>query len=86
MVRTGHLLEVARYYAKGLDATLAYYSSPTALTPVVRVHGDLGCEILGHYNADELRSHLEEMLDDGSFRAAEEGIWVTQEYVNPATG
>ena len=30
--------------------------------------------------------HLEEMLDDGSFRAIAEGIWVTHEDVNPATG
>ena len=36
-------------------------------------------EILGHYNADELGAHLEEMLDDGFFTATEEGIWVTHE-------
>ena len=43
-------------------------------------------EILGYYNAEELRVHLEEMLDDGSFTATEEGIWVTYEDVIPVTG
>ena len=42
--------------------------------------------ILGHYNAEHLGVHLEEMLDDGSFRAVDEGIWVTDEDVNLATG
>ena len=37
-------------------------------------------------NADELGVHLEEMLDDGSFIATEEGVWVTHEDVNPVTG
>ena len=26
------------------------------------------------------------MLDDGSFKATEEGVWVNHEDVNPATG
>ena len=43
-------------------------------------------EVLGHYNAEAFAVHLEEMLDDGSFRAIAEGIWVTHEDVNPATG
>ena len=43
-------------------------------------------EILGYYNAEELRVHLEEMFHDGSFRATYEGIWVTHEDVNPVTG
>ena len=43
-------------------------------------------ETLGHYNAEELGEHLEEMLDDGSFQATAEGVWVTHEDVNPATG
>ncbi len=30
--------------------------------------------------------YLQEMLDDGSFRATEEGVWVNHEDVNPATG
>ena len=43
-------------------------------------------EILGHYNAEDLGVHLEEMLDDGSFTATEEGIWVTYGDVIPVTG
>ena len=43
-------------------------------------------EILGHYNADDSAVHLQEMLDDGSFQATEEGVWVNHEDVNPATG
>ena len=35
--------------------------------------------------ADKLGAHLEEMLDDGTFRAALEGGWVTHEDVNPVT-
>ena len=49
---------------------------------VVRLDG----EILGNYNAEDLGVHLEEMLDDGSFTATEEGIWVTYEDMNPVTG
>ena len=41
---------------------------------------------MGHYNADALGVHREEMLDDGSFAATGKGIWVTHEDVNPATG
>ena len=78
---------VARYHAEGLDSTLAYYNNPDSVdaqwyafisTPEGR--------ILGHYNAEDLGVHLEEMLDDGSFTATEEGIWVTHEDVNPVTG
>ena len=43
-------------------------------------------EILGHYGAEDLGVYLEEMLDDGSFRATEEGIRVTCEDMYPATG
>ena len=43
-------------------------------------------EILGHYNAEDFAVHLQEMLDDGSFRATEEGVWVNHEDVNPVTG
>ena len=30
--------------------------------------------------------HLQEMLDDGSFQATEQGVWINHEDVNPATG
>ena len=45
-----------------------------------------GGEILGHYSAEDLGPHLQEMLADGTFTATEEGIWVTHENVNPVTG
>ena len=78
---------IARYHAEGLEETLAYYNDPKSVDAqwYVFVATPDG-EILGHYNADELGAHLEEMLDDGSFTATEEGIWVTHEDVNPATG
>ena len=78
---------IARYHAEGLEASLAYYNNPDNVDAqwYVFVATPEG-EILGHYNADDLGSHLEEMLEDGSFRATEEGIWVTHEDVNPATG
>ena len=43
-------------------------------------------EILGHYNAEDFAEHLQEMLDDGSFKATGEGAWVNHEDVNPANG
>ena len=78
---------IARYHAEGLDSTLAYYNSPDSVDAqwYVFVATPEG-EILGHYNADDLGVHLEEMLEDGSFQATEEGIWVTHEDVNPVTG
>ena len=78
---------IARYHAEGLEETLAYYNDPKSVDAqwYVFVATPDG-EILGHYNADELGAHLEEMLDDGSFTATEEGIWVTHKDVNPATG
>ena len=78
---------ISRYHADGLDATLAYYNSPDSVDTqwYVFVATPDG-EVLGHYNADDLGPHLEEMLEDGSFSATEEGVWVTHEDVNPATG
>ena len=78
---------IARYHADGLDSTLAYYNNPESVDAqwyvfVATPDGN----VLGHYNADDLGSYLEEMLDDGSFRATEEGVWVTHEDVNPVTG
>ena len=66
---------IARYHAEGLDSTLAYYNNPDSVDAqwYVFVATPDG-EILGHYNADDLGSHLEEMLEDGSFRATEEGL------------
>ena len=76
---------IARYHADGLDATLAHYNNPDSVDAqwYVFVATPEG-EILGHYNADDLGAHLEEMLDDGSFTAIEEGVWVTGEDVNPS--
>ena len=70
-----------------VGATLAYYNSPDSVDAqwYVFVATQDG-ELLGHYNAGELGQHLEEMLADGSFKATEDGIWVTHEDVNPATG
>ena len=78
---------IARYHEEGLEASLAYYNNPESVDAqwYVFVATPEG-EVLGHYNADDLGSHLEEMLEDGSFRATEEGLWVTHEDVNPATG
>ena len=78
---------IARYHADGLETTLAYYNSPDSVDAqwyvfIATPHS----EILGHYNAEDLGVHLEEMLGDGSFTATEEGAWVTHEDVNPATG
>ena len=71
---------IARYHAEGRGETLAYYNDPKSVDAqwYVFVATPDG-EILGHYNADELGAHLEEMLDDGFFTATEEGIWVTHE-------
>ena len=78
---------IARYHADGLEATLAYYNSRDSVDAqwYVFVATPDG-EVLGHHNAEAFAVHLEEMLDDGSFRATEEGIWVTHEDVNPVTG
>ena len=78
---------IARYHADGLEAALAYYNNPESVDAqwyvfVATPDGN----VLGHYNADDLGPHLEEMLEDGSFRATEEGLWVTHEDVNPVTG
>ena len=49
-----------------MEATLAYYSSPDSVDAQWYVFmATPDGEILGHYNAEELGSHLEEMLDDG---------------------
>ena len=77
---------IARYHEEGLEATLAYYNNPNSVDAqwYVFVATPDG-ETLGHYNAEDLGSHLVEMLDDGSFQASEEGICVTHEDVNPVT-
>lgn len=77
---------IARYRADGLETTLAYYNNPESVDAqwYVFVATPDG-EVLGHYNADDFAVHLQEMLDDGSFQATEEGVWVSHEDVNPAT-
>ena len=78
---------IARYHAEGLDSSLAYYNNPDSVDAQWYVFiATPDGNVLGHYNADDLGPHLEEMLDDGSFQATEEGIWVTHEDVNPVTG
>ena len=74
------------------EPTLAYYNDPNSNDPnsvdaqwhvfVATPEGG----VVGHYNAEDFAEHLREMLDDGSFRATEEGVWVNHEDVNPATG
>ena len=78
---------IARYHADGLDSTLAHYNDPHSVNAqwYVFVATPEG-EILGHYNAEDFAVHLQEMLDDGSFKATEQGVWVNHEDVNPATG
>ena len=78
---------IARYYADGLDPTLVYYNNPDSVDAqwYVFIATPEG-EVLGHYNAEEFAVHLQHMLDDGSFKATEEGVWVNHEDVNPATG
>ena len=68
---------IARYHAEGLEATLAYYDNPDSVDAqwYVFIATPEG-EVLGHYNAEDFAVHLQEMLDDGSFKATEEGIWV----------
>ena len=78
---------IARFHAEGLEATLVHYNSPDSVDAqwYVFIATPEG-EILGHYNAEDFAEHLQEMLDDGSFQATEEGVWVNHEDVNPATG
>ena len=59
---------IARYQAEGLEEILAYYSSLESVDGqwYVFVATPEG-EIVGHYNADGLAVHVQEMLDDGSF-------------------
>ncbi|MCY4583529.1 MAG: hypothetical protein OXE50_12165 [Chloroflexi bacterium] len=78
---------IARYSAAGLDATLAYYNDPESVDAQWYVFiATPDGEVLGHYNAEDFAVHLQEMLDDGSFQASEQGVWVNHEDVNPATG
>ena len=78
---------ISRYNARGLEATLAYYNNPDSVDAQWYVFiAAPGGQILGHYNADDFAPHLQEMLDDGSFTATEDGVWVNHEDVNPATG
>ena len=78
---------IDRYRAAGLEETLAYYKNADSVNGqwYVFIATPEG-EILGHYNSEDFASHLQEMLDDGSFRATEEGTWVNHEDVNPVTG
>ncbi len=78
---------IERYRSSGLNPTLAYYSDASSVDAqwYVFIATPEG-EILGHYNSEDFAAHLQEMLDDGSFRATQEGVWVNHEDVNPATG
>ena len=78
---------IARYQAVGLEGTLGYYNDTDSVDAqwYVFIATPEG-EIMGHYNAEGFAVHLQEMLDDGSFKATEAGAWVNHEDVNPATG
>ena len=78
---------IAHYHAEGVDDALAYYNNPDSADAqwYVFVATPEG-EVLGHYNAEDLGVHLEEMLGDGSFTASADGAGVTHEDVNPVTG
>ena len=70
-----------------MEATLAYYNGPDSVDAQWYVFiATREGEILGHYNAEDFAAHLQEMLDDGSFRATEDGVWLNHEDVNPTTG
>ena len=78
---------ISRYNAQGLEATLAHYNNPDSVDAQWYVFiAAPGGQILGHYNAEDFAPHLQEMLDDGSFEATGEGVWINHEDVNPATG
>ena len=78
---------IARFHAEGLEATLEHYNSAESVDAqwYVFIATPEG-EILGHYNAEDFAEHLQHMLDDESFRATKDGVWVNHEDVNPATG
>ena len=78
---------IARFHTEGLEATLEHYNSAESVDAqwYVLITTPEG-EVLGHYNAEDFAVHLQHMLDDGSFRATEEGVWVNHEDVNPTTG
>ncbi len=78
---------ITRYHSEGLETTLAYYNNPDSVDAqwYVFIATPEG-EVLGHYHAEDFAVHLQEMLDDGSFQATEQGVWVNHEDVNPATG
>ncbi len=78
---------IDRYRAAGLEPTLAYYNDPDNVDAqwYVFIATPEG-EILGHYNSEDFAVHLQEMLDDGSFKATADGVWVNHKDVNPATG
>lgn len=75
----GQPVRLLNYRSLSLPALLA-------LTVLVIFLATPEGEILGHYNAEDFVERLQKMLDDGSFRATEEGVWVNHEDVNPATG
>ena len=78
---------IARFHAEGLEATLEHYNSAESLDSQWYMFiATLEGEILGHYNAEEFAVRLQEILDDGSFKATEEGVWMNHEDVNPSTG
>lgn len=55
--------------------------------PAVRVHSEARGRDSGPlHNAQDPAAHLQETLDDGSFQAMEQGVWVNHEDVKPVTG
>ena len=78
---------IASYHSDGLDSTLAHYNDPHSVDAQWYVFiATPDGEVLGHYNAENFAEYLHEMVEDGTFKATEEGVWVNHEDVNPVTG
>ena len=78
---------IARYDARGLEATVASSRDPDDVSAqwylfIATPEG----EVLGHYNAGELIAQLEALLRGGTVRATAEGVWIDRHGVNPTTG
>ena len=78
---------IARFHAVGLEGTLRFYNDADSVDAQWYVFiATPEAEVLGQNDADVFAEHLQGMLIDGSFGATEEGVWVTHEDVNLATG
>ena len=71
---------------RGWERPLPTTTAPTALTPSGTCSWRPRTASSLDLQRRRVGTALEEMLADGSFKATEDGIWVTHEDVNPATG